>query len=247
MTAWRRFWEKPSPFPLATWDWQARLFLDQSRECFPMGLGDKLLDIGCGPGSLLHALADKPSLSRYLGLDVSNLTIDKARSRFLRNSNIHPDRHRFAVLGQDYLDLRCALPAGYTRLLALSVAQYYRDRQELETLLRALHALAAPGALILVADLPLKEGGGAWMEIKRTLKKAANHSALRRQLLFIMRCAFSSYRQTRRQSGLLEFSLAELQDLVQSLAKEWGARGEVITTPLTVSVGRAHLRFELPT
>jgi SAM-dependent methyltransferase len=242
---------------MATWDWQARLFLDQSHAHFPIGCEDRLLDIGCGPGSLLQALvhrnesrgaaADaKSGLPRYLGLDVSSDSIRMAQARFSGHTQVKPDRQRFAALGPDYLDFRAALPPGYTRLLALSVVQYYREEKELETLLRALHALAAPGALILVADLPLKDGGGTWMELKRTLQRAASLGAFGRHLLFLARCAFSSYRKTRHHSGLLQFDTADLRALAQTLSREWGARGEMLTTPLTLSIGRAHLLFTLP-
>lgn len=242
MTAWRSFWEGPSPFPTATWDWQARLFLRSSAKHFPVGPNDSLLDIGCGPGSLAMALRNQASLPRqYFGLDVSAALISEARDR-LRGANAF----RFASLGPDYLDLSQAAPGPYTRLLALSVVQYYREASELRRLLDALRSLAAPGALLLIADLPLRESGGAVGEIGRTLKRAALQGSLGRQALFLWRCAFSGYRETRKQAGLLLWERGELEALAADIARRWNAEAQLLDDPLTVSVGRAHLRIRLP-
>ncbi len=242
MTVWRSFWEGPSPFPTATWDWQARLFLRSSANLFPVGPSDSLLDIGCGPGSLAVALRDHAAPPRqYFGLDVSAAFISEARDR-LHGANAY----RFATLGPDYLDLSQAAPGPFTRLLALSVVQYYREASELRRLLDALRSLAAPGAFILIADLPVHESGGALGEIGRTLKRATLQGSLGRQTLFLMRCACSGYRETRKQAGLLLWDRGELEALAADVARRWNAEVQLLDDPLTVSVGRVHLRIRLP-
>jgi SAM-dependent methyltransferase len=246
MTAWRSFWEGPSPFPTATWDWQSELFLRQSRQVFPLGPEDSLLDLGCGPGALAHALArSTPHLAGYVGLDVSAAAVATARDRLARVPAA--DRFRFAVLGPDYLDLASALSSNFTlrftRLLALSVVQYYRDASELRRLLDAMHALAAPGAILLIADLPLHQGEG---EIWRTLKSAASQGGLSRQVAFLARCALSPYRKVRQNAGLLTFDRQELASIAADCARRYRAKAEVLEDDLTISTGRAHLRISLP-
>lgn len=273
---------------MATWDWQAELFLRQSQMVFPIGPEDSLLDIGCGPGSLLHALilrdggavveqtnggiatgdqtthvhidptSATPWLPRYLGLDVSEASIAMAKQRRNQWPLADAKRHDFVTLGSNYLDLSAAMPKGYSRLLALSVVQYYRDSTELRFLLDALYSLAAPGALILVADLPLRQKGGAWgetwsetfgetiRETIRTLKRAFSEGAFLRQMVFLMRCLSSAYRQTHKQQGLLTFTQSDLNILAMEYQKRWQADVQILTTPLTISLGRAHLRIALP-
>jgi cyclopropane fatty-acyl-phospholipid synthase-like methyltransferase len=238
MSSWRHFWEGPSPFPIATWDWQSQLFLRSSAEIFPLQPGDRVLDVGCGPGSLAAAL---PPGIHYTGLDISAASIVTARERL-------PDKtyFRFENLGDDYLDLTVAKPGPYSRLLALSVVQYYRDLYEVRSLLEGLRSLAAPGAMILIADLPMQSNQGAIRETWRTLCRAASLGATGRQIRFLARCALSSYRQARGKSGLLTWSRDDLDSLAEDLKRRWQAEVRILHTPLTVSVGRAHLWVRLP-
>jgi len=240
MTAWRRFWEGPTPFPDSTWTWQARIFLRGASEVFPIGSGDSVVDIGCGSGALASLLSAK-GIKRYTGLDISASALSLAREKLSGRPAF-----RFELLGDDPFDFSPAWPGGYSRLLALSVVQYYRETSELTRLLQAMHTLAAPGAILLVADLPLQQNGGVWAETWRTLKRAGELRALGRQILFIARCGFSGYRRVRRQAGLLAFDKTELLILAGELARTWRAETRLIEEPLTVSEGRVHLWIRLP-
>jgi SAM-dependent methyltransferase len=238
MSSWRSFWEGPSPFPIATWDWQSQLFLRSSADIFPLQAGNRVLDVGCGPGSLAVAL---PPGLHYTGLDISAASIATARQRLPDKSHF-----RFYALGDDYINLTVAKPGPYSHLLALSVVQYYRDLYEVRSLLEGLRSLAAPGAVILIADLPMQSNQGALRETWRTLRRAASLGATGRQIRFLTRCALSSYRQARGESGLLTWSRDDLDILANDLQRRWQAEVRILDTPLTVSVGRAHLWVRLP-
>lgn len=269
MTSWRGFWEGHSPFPLSTWDWQAELFLRQSSEVFPIGEKDAVLDLGCGPGALAYALAGSAAPGAlpavYHGLDVSRSALAQARDRLA--SHPHGQRFHFVALGEDYLDLSSALaqagampsastpststppafaPPGFTRLLALSVVQYYRSAAELQRLIEVMRSLAAPGAILLIADLPLRQRASALAETWTSLKAAAAEGGLLRQIVFLARCALSSYRLARQKAGLLRFAREELVALANDCDHRYGSRSEVLDLPLTVSQGRAHLRMVFP-
>lgn len=271
MTSWRGFWEGQSPFPLSTWDWQAELFLRQSREVFPIGANDTLLDVGCGPGALAFALARRraealgarPAL--YHGLDVSPSALAQARERLASHPN--GQRFHFAALGEDYLDLvsplaqagtsppslpqhsfsaQPASPPRFTRLLALSVVQYYRSSAELRRLIEVMRTLAAPGAILLIADLPLRQSASALAETWSSLRSAAASGELIRQITFLARCALSPYRHARQKAGLLSFAREELVALAHDCDQGYGTHTDVLDLPLTVSTGRAHLRMVFP-
>lgn len=273
MTSWRGFWEGQSPFPLSTWDWQAELFLRQSREVFPIGENDTVLDVGCGPGALAFALAGRgaeasgarPAL--YHGLDVSQSALTQARERLASHPN--GQRFHFAALGEDYLDLASVLvqagtappppssppppfsaqpasPPRFTRLLALSVVQYYQSSAELLRLIEVMRTLAAPGAILLIADLPLRQSASALAETWRSLSSAAASGGLIRQVTFLARCALSPYRHARQKAGLLSFEREELVALAHDCDQGYGTHTDVLDLPLTVSTGRAHLRMVFP-
>ncbi len=111
-----------------------------------LGAGKRVLEIGCGSGLILFALA--PQVERYIGLDPSAATQEKNRqavaARGLANVEL--------VTGFAHeLDL---LPAGELDLVILaSVVQFFPGRIYLERVIESLLGRLAPGGAILLADL----------------------------------------------------------------------------------------------
>lgn len=97
--------------------------------------GERLLDLGCGPGDILELL---PAVD-YVGVDVSSRYVEAARRRFgARATFIHAD------LGEVKLDPRERFDA----VIAIGVLHHLDDRAASEVMGLAANALAPSGRLV---------------------------------------------------------------------------------------------------
>ena len=109
-------------------------FLARVRQLFPEGLGERLVDLGCGPGNISFRLAFSYPAAAVFALDGSAPMLALAeRLRFVQ-----------AVLPDP------ALPGGASALLSNSLLHHLHDPG---VLWRSLRQLAAPGAAVYVKDL----------------------------------------------------------------------------------------------
>jgi SAM-dependent methyltransferase len=147
MNNWIMYWDRRDSMSGALWQAQADCFTRRIRREIPFGPEDVLLDIGCGNGHVTAALAEL--VREAHGADTSAYTIEQAGMRYKNRGNLH-----FHILSPEaYLDID-KLPLGnVTRILCVSVVQYYASLAELRTLIANAKRLAAPGCLMLLADL----------------------------------------------------------------------------------------------
>jgi SAM-dependent methyltransferase len=108
------------------------------REYVRAKLGDRILDIGCGPADVLDAL---PSKVEYVGFDSSEKYIRSARARF-------GGRGRFLCLKLSR-DLASQF-SGFDLVLANGVIHHLADNEALDLLWVARQALRPGGRLITV-------------------------------------------------------------------------------------------------
>lgn len=110
---------------------------------FVLGMGENksVLDVGCGPGGLLH-LARKFQLSRYTGLDISETAIEAARQRF-RDTNI-----RFPVMFEAADFEMYVTPKRYDVIIFNESLSYARDPI---AVLTRFGDFLAPGGVFLVS------------------------------------------------------------------------------------------------
>ncbi|MEY3964546.1 MAG: hypothetical protein RLZZ106_1801, partial [Cyanobacteriota bacterium] len=112
---------------------------------FPRGLGERLVDLGCGPGNISFRLAERYSGAAVLGIDGAAAMLAPALQQLAE----HP--HLQGRLGFEQVCLPAAdLPGGYTAVVSNSLLHHLHDPQ---VLWRSVAQLAGPGACVYVKDL----------------------------------------------------------------------------------------------
>jgi SAM-dependent methyltransferase len=107
------------------------------REYIRPATGDRVLDIGCGPGTMVSYLPG----AEYVGLDVSLEYIEKARRRFPHARFICQSVGEVDQVERDYFDI----------VLALGVL-HHLDDQEALTLFQIAHDAMKPGGRLVTID-----------------------------------------------------------------------------------------------
>lgn len=156
----------PSPtFPATDGDAYEQQMGRWSRRLAPLFLdfvdpagGARILDLGCGTGSLTRALAGRFAASRVVGLDVSDVYVDHAR-RQIRNPRVE-----FQVGDAG------AMPfpdSSFDGVLAMLVLPFVPDTGRA---VREMRRVARPGAVIAAASW---DSRGGWVAQRMFLDTAA--------------------------------------------------------------------------
>ncbi len=135
--------------------------------------GDRVLEIGCGPGRALEmCLATHPTVSA-IGLDHSELMIEAARGR----NRIAARRGRLHLVAGD-LDVLAFVGRGATKCLLVNVFQFLPERADA---LRRIAGALAPGSTIAITFQPRKPGAQALdgLTFAETVVDAARQGGLR--------------------------------------------------------------------
>ncbi len=149
MADWIDYWNDKDSMSGEFWQKQADFFVRQVRREMSFGPEDIVLDIGCGQGHVLAALA--PLVKEALGMDTSSACVRTASTRYAAVPNL-----RFQVLPpENYLAVDAIPVTNVTRILCVSVVQYYKSLDELHALVRNAKKIAAPGCRMVIADLLL--------------------------------------------------------------------------------------------
>lgn len=98
---------------------------------------DRLLDIGCGPGTMVPYL----QCAEYVGLDSSEEYIERARRRFPKARFVCQRVGRFDLVEPNYFDI----------VLSLGVVHHLDDDEAL-TLFHIAHDAMKPGARLVTID-----------------------------------------------------------------------------------------------
>ncbi|HEY7744358.1 MAG TPA: methyltransferase [Burkholderiales bacterium] len=108
--------------------------------------GDRVLEIGCGPGIALAAIAWRVTRGQVVGLDHSEVMIGQAARR--NRDAIESGVLQLQLGGVDKIP---ALPGPFDRILAVNVIQFLADKG---AALRMLREVTAPGGRIAIAHQP---------------------------------------------------------------------------------------------
>lgn len=231
-TGWIDYWKTETLFDDFQFQKNMDIFVRGSEPIMEYGAGDVVLDIGCGPGFLEAALRDR--VKEIHGLDVSERYLDRCRERFQGQPNVC----FYKLDEQRYTDLSF-LPAGtFSKIVCLSVIQYYKSIGEVEELISGVRRVALPGARFLIADIIVDNSW--WRDTWGVLKAAWEDQFLFRTLLFLLRARLSGYYRVRASRGLLQLTVEQLRDLIKRL----GLNAEVLSARLTTNGNRRHLLIQ---
>lgn len=144
---WIEYWNRKDAMTGKLWRSQADFFVRRVTRNVFFGPDDVVLDIGCGQGHVIAALA--PKVREAHGADTSEHSLAQFRESHAGVKNLR--FHRLPP--DDYLALDRLPVRNVTRVLCVSVVQYYRSLEELRTLIAKAKSIAAPGCLMVIADL----------------------------------------------------------------------------------------------
>lgn len=191
----------------------SKLFFKRVRQIIKFNKSDRVLDIGCGPGYTEILLS--PLVKSVYAVDVAEQFINMCLKNCRNFDNVSVGR----LKKDDYANLEeCNGP--FSVIICSSVVQYYRNMDEFEALIFSAKRVASPGALMLIADLPLKRGmlGFIWDAFCSCLLSIRYGYAL-----ILFRTAFkryffrSHYRAFCGKVGQLYFSINKLNSLSEQL------------------------------
>lgn len=112
--------------------------------------GDRVLELGCGPGLGLSFCADKLRAGQVVGLDHSAAMLKQARRR--NRVAMANDR---VVLVEGGLGILTKLPGPFDKIYSVNVMQFFDDMADAFARLRTV---AAPGATIASTYVPPLKG-----------------------------------------------------------------------------------------
>jgi SAM-dependent methyltransferase len=106
------------------------------------GRDGAILDLGCGSG--MTALEMKPNFQEYVGVDISDLAIERARATLNKESD-RADRVRFFVD-----DIVSFVPAAEFSIILFRESIMYIPQHRIEGMLRRYCSYLRPGGLFLI-------------------------------------------------------------------------------------------------
>lgn len=180
---------------------------------FPAGLGQRLVDLGCGPGNIAFRLVERYPGASVLGLDGAAAMLALAQQRLEAQPALR-QRLQFQC---------CTLPSpqlsgGFTAVLSNSLLHHLHDPQ---VLWGALRQLAAPGAWVYIKDLRRPPSPEA-AEALRQRYLAAAPPVLQHDYLASLHAAFTpaEVEQQLAQAGLA--GELQVQPLDDRYLEVWG-------------------------
>lgn len=203
---WANLWQQPNGFDNIMYDIMP-YFVEQLELKTNLNPNDRILDIGCGPGYLEQFLQNK--VKAMHGVDISDKYINHCESKFNNNctfTSLNPD---------NYLDFQSIKQHKYTKVIILSVIQYYKSIDEVKTLIFNLIPLVEKGGEIIIADIVVKTGKfrDTWDLFKYVLKKGHMIHFIQ----FALYALFSDYGKLRKTLHLLIINQEMLADMASKL------------------------------
>ncbi len=190
---------------------------------------DIVLDIGCGPGYLPAALTQR--IKEIHSLDISERYLDICRNRLRQYKNVF-----FYKLDENnYTDLSVVKGKKFSKIICLSVIQYYKNSHEVEKLIKEVQGITLPGAKFLIADIPTNTT--TYSDIWSILKMGFTEKCMYESIRNLIKHRISDYYQLRSKVGLLVFS----KDRMNNLMQKHNLDAEILTTQMTINKSRMHL------
>lgn len=205
------------------------IFIKSTEQILEFNDEDVVLDIGCGPGYLPASL--KGRVKEIHCLDVSERYLDICRKKMGQYKNIF-----FHKLDEnDYTDLSIVRGKTFSKIICLSVIQYYKNTYEVERLIEHVREIAVSGARFLIADIPTDTVpcSDIWSILKMGFRHKCTYDAMKQ----LIKARMSDYYELRSKVGLIVFS----KDRMNNLIKKHNLDAEILNTQMTINKSRIHL------
>ena len=233
-SSWIEYWNRQNAMTGDLWTAQAAFFVRQVCKELPFQAHDVLLDVGCGAGHVTAMLA--PMVQHAYGADTSAHCVEQAASSHAAIPNL-----RFLQLPpEDYTALDKMPLSGVTRILCVSVLQYYKSPDEIRSLVHNAKAIAAPGCRMLLADLLVDYA--LWKDVAGVLLGGLASGTFLAKLKELVSGNHSVYKATRSQNPVLTLG----RDVIPGIAAAEGLKCRFIPANLTGNYFRAHALLEFP-
>ena len=119
--------------------------IERVQALFPSGLGERIADLGCGPGNISFRLARQFSDAVVVGFDGAPVMVALAHKALATASDLHARLSFHQVLLPDP-----SLDRAYSAVVSNSLLHHLHDPS---VLWQSLRALGQPGAAVYIKDL----------------------------------------------------------------------------------------------
>lgn len=213
MSDWFSFWSKnPKLFGIVMQK-NAVYFADKLLKRKVIQAGDRVLDIGCGPGFLAEQLEDK--VKQYYGVDVSENCIQSCREKFSGKPHV-----QFMQIGSADNENSLAHFENHGMqfdvIVILSVVQYFSDLHKVEMLLSHCKKILSPNGKIILSDVIQSDKGllkDAFSVLVDSIRKNYFFSFLQ----FMYQARFSKYNELRIKHNLLNISQESIDAICSNI------------------------------
>jgi prepilin-type processing-associated H-X9-DG protein len=190
---------------------------------------DIILDLGCGFGHLSGALKGK--VKEIHGIDISQRFLDICKQKYEQYDNLH-----FYKLDENnYTNFSFLDGHHFSKIVCLSVIQYYKNQGELENLIKSVKKIASKGAKFLISDIPT--GNSSYLDMLSMMKVGIQNECLLKIIKHLFKHMISDYYRIRSTRGLLFFTKGQLQKISERL----DIHAEILTNKMTINRNRVHL------
>jgi len=230
MNNWTNFWKNEYFTPESITELNVDTFIKSTNSILDFNSQDVIMDIGCGDSQLASKLKDK--VKEIHCLDICKRNLIESRKKFEQDKNVY-----FHLLDDtNYTDLSVInRNIKFTKIICLSVIQYYEKKNELEKLLIEIKRLAAPGAKLFIADIPTTKL--SYLDIFFFFRSAFKNNIFLPAIITIYKARFSNYYTLNKKVGLQYYSIEYLEDLIM----KHNLKARIFTTQMTLNKRRIHL------
>jgi cyclopropane fatty-acyl-phospholipid synthase-like methyltransferase len=213
MSNWQSFWSSQPKLFDAVMQKNAAFFAQKLLDNQYIQSGQRILDFGCGWGSLANELKGKVTF--YLGLDISPSCINACKEKLAGVNHFH-----FDVI--ESTDQRAGLEKVFHNreqfdlVIILSVIQYFSDVTKVEDLLTEMKNLIPEKGKIILADV-IQSEKNLFKDVLSNLKDSIQKKYFFSFLLFMIKARFSRYNQIRVSNHLLSVREEEIASICQKL------------------------------
>ena len=228
---WLSFWQEKNAFD-DSMSINYAYFLKKVEQHISVDKSIVVLDIGSGPGHLEDAWHNRVKEIHAVDVSVRYNTMVREKHK------AHPNVFIYDLPADNYLNLFLLGATKFDLVIVMSVLQYYRNKEEVISLLQSIKNVVAPGATLLLcdlmADVPFHK------EVMQILKDAVRERKLLSIVSLLFKLRFSRYYKIKKQSGFLILKDEEWLEIFNRLQ----LKATYIKEPITLQKNRKSVMIQ---